>query len=100
MSPDEQIISRLDRFEDKLDKLADAVLTIARVEERQAQHSRTLERVWNEVNAVREDVKGIKTRLSVVENKQSESSGKMSVWERIAWIVVAAIVGGASYFGR
>lgn len=90
----DDIINRLDRFENKLDKLADAVLTIARVEERQSQHSRTLERVWTEVAAVRDDATDLKARVGEIETKQAQARVNMSWIERIAWTVIT--VGAAS----
>lgn len=98
MSENNTIISRLDRFENKLDKLADAVLTIARVEERQSQHSRTLERVWGEVTAIRDDVGALKGRVVDIESRQAESKIKLSIAERIFWLFASSAIGGGAWF--
>ena len=86
MTEDSQVVKRLDRFESKLDKLADAVLTIARVEERQAQHARTMERIWNSLDA-------LTTRVGNLETLQSKHSTKLGFGERVWWIAASAGIG-------
>lgn len=93
MTEENQVVKRLDRFESKLDKLADAVLTIARVEERQSQHARTMERIWSSMESMN-------TRLSTVETLQSKESVKIGFGERVWWIAASAGIGMIAFYLR
>lgn len=76
-----QVINRLDRFESKIDKLSDAVLTIARVEERQSQHGKTMERIWGAMEA-------INARVAALESASDSMVSKVSFGERVWWIIL------------
>lgn len=74
---------RLDRIEQKLDKLADAVVSLARMEERMLTLFKRMD--------------GHETRISKNEEAVDELKGKVGVngqalrfAERVFWIVVAA----------
>lgn len=76
-----QVINRLDRFESKIDKLSDAVLTIARVEERQSQHGKTMERIWGAMEV-------INARVAALESASDSMVSKVSFGERVWWIIL------------
>lgn len=85
------IDKRLDKFEQKLDKLAEAVLAIARIEERQAQTSRSIERLFNKQEE--------QDRQIVVINQLLQTNKtKINFGERLFWIVATAAIGVLTYF--
>lgn len=70
------IMDRLDSFEKKLetrlDNLTEVMLTVARIEERQLEHSKALERVWIkereqdiQLNSLEDDMTEIKTTNNI-----------------------------------
>jgi hypothetical protein len=72
---------RLARIETKLDRMADAITTLARIEERMAAQHDTNHRFGTRLDSHDE-------RLRVVERGQSASA-----WvERGAWVIVAVVV--------
>ncbi len=87
----DEVVKRLDRFEDKLDKLASAVLTIARIEERQAQHGRTVERIWSAVEK-------LTTRVEALEKAGVKQTVKVNFGERMFWSIVTAGLGMLAFY--
>jgi len=83
--------SRLDRIEEKLDKLADAVIAIARAEEK-------LVNLEKDRNLILERMEKIDERLSIVEadNNQNKGMGRFVVPFFTA--VVTGLV--AFFFGK
>lgn len=76
----ETIVQRLEKFEEKLDRVADALFALTRVEERQANTAKTLERIW--VAVERHD-----ERLASLERKQGVSLTTQAMWSVIALLV-------------
>ena len=74
---------RLDRIEQKLDKLADAVVSLARMEERMLTLFKRMDVHDNRIGKVEDDVTDMKGKVGI--NGQA-----LRFAERVFWIVVAA----------
>jgi predicted nucleic acid-binding Zn-ribbon protein len=74
---------RLDRIEQKLDKLADAVVSLARMEERMLTLFKRMDTHDNRISKTEEDLDDLKGRVGT--NGQA-----LRFAERVFWIVLAA----------
>ncbi len=74
---------RLDRIEQKLDKLADAVVSLARMEERMLTLFKRMDSHDGRISKTEEEVDDLKSRVGT--NGQA-----LRFAERVFWIVVAA----------
>lgn len=74
---------RLDRIEQKLDKLADAVVSLARMEERMLTLFKRMDSHDGRISKTEEEVDDLKNRVGT--NGQA-----LRFAERVFWIVVAA----------
>ena len=96
------IKERLDKFETKIDKLAEAVLAITRIEERQAQYARSMERAFSKIdeidNKLNSKVEGLERDISLIREKANLNQQKIGMGERVWWIVVTAVVGVAAWW--
>jgi hypothetical protein len=72
---------RLQRIEDKLDDLHQAMIALARIEERQANQSADTDRLASRVN-------GIEGRVQTLEGR----TGWLPAVERTFWVAVAGVV--------
>ena len=79
--------TRLDRIEEKIDKLADAVISIARAEEKLA----GLEQLNIEQHRKLQD---LDDRLRLVETKVHDVEGAVGVLNKIFWIGITALITG------
>lgn len=77
---------RLDRIEDKLDKLADAMVAMARAEEK-------LEALQNEHNKMYERVNRLSAKLDDIENGVQENSNTVKVINKLFWVAIIAASG-------
>ena len=77
---------RLDRIEDKLDKLADAMVAMARAEEK-------LEALQNEHNKMYERVNRLSVKLDDIENGVQENSKTVQVINKLFWVAIIAASG-------
>ena len=84
---------RLEKIEQKIDRLADAVVSIARIEERVA----TLLK-QNDMFFIRMDK--MEERVDAVENKSNLNTRSFSFLERFLWVCVSSGVGLLVYFLR
>ena len=84
---------RLEKIEEKLDRLADAVVSIARIEERVATVLRQNDRFFIRMDKIEQ-------RLEDVESQSDVNSNTVRFIERFMWIVVAAGIGLLVYFLR
>jgi len=84
---------RLEKIEEKLDRLADAVVSIARIEERVATVLRQNDRFFIRMDKIEQ-------RLDDVESQSDVNSNTERFIERFMWIVVAAGIGLLVYFLR
>lgn len=79
--------NRLERIERKLDQMSEAVVALARVEERMVT-------VFKRMSTLDEEHSQHNQRLTVVENKVGNNGQMLRFAERVFWILLAA---GVSY---
>lgn len=88
---------RLDRIESKIDKLAEAIVSIARAEEK-------LVSLENDKKFLMEKMIKMEERVINVEKKTDENASAISIIQRITWIAistaVAAAAGAYIHFGK
>ena len=77
---------RLEKIEGKLDRLADAVVSIARIEERVATVLKQNDRFFTRMDKIEQ-------RLEEVEAQADVNSTTGRFIERFMWIIVAASIG-------
>jgi len=75
--------ARLARIESKLDRMGEAIVSLARVEERMVTLS-------NRLDAVDKDRAAQGARIQAVEEKTGNNGQSLRFAERVFWIVVAA----------
>jgi septation ring formation regulator EzrA len=80
----EAIHHRLGRIEDEIKTIAEALQHLTRVDERLRQH--------------RDNIDDHEDRLRSLEQVQQKSSGVVTAWERVGWIVLTVGVGALNYF--
>jgi hypothetical protein len=78
---------RLDRIEIKIDKLAEAMISLARTEEKILSMERENQNHYNRMNRFSQ-------KLDIIEDKVNENAHTVSIINRISFIGVAAIIGG------
>ena len=84
---------RLEKIEQKIDRLADAVVSIARIEERVATVLKQNDRFFIRVDKMEE-------RVDAVENNSNINTRSFSFVERFLWVCVSSGVGLLVYFLR
>tara|TARA_B100001059_G_scaffold65800_2_gene62193 strand:+ start:15003 stop:15290 length:288 start_codon:yes stop_codon:yes gene_type:complete len=84
-------ITRLDRIESKLDKLAETMAQLARIDERQDGFEQRVNRHEFRLDLIEEQVRE-------ASEAQAARSGKGVIVERSAWIIFAAVVSSAAHF--
>ena len=84
---------RLEKIEDKLDKLSEAVVSIARIEERVTTVLKQNDRLFS-------NFEKLELRVDKVENQANINAKTVSVTERFIWIVLSAIVAAIMYILR
>ena len=92
MSPTQDHIdqnARLDRIENKLDSLSEAIISIARAEEKI-----TMLAKYGEPQAVQ--ILKIVERLEALETKVTSNEIVVTVINKLFWILVTGIVGGVT----
>lgn len=82
---------RLYRIENKLDKLAEAVVSLARMEERMVT-------LFNRMDNYEAKQAGLEGRVRDIETAVQSSNSRIGFAERIFWIVLSAAVGGGFWF--
>lgn len=78
---------RLDRIEEKIDKLADAVVAIARAEEKLL----GLEQISMDLHR---KISDIDERLRKVETSSHDATNNLQVINKIFWIAMSALITG------
>ena len=81
--------ARLDRIENKLDSLSEAIISIARAEEKI-----TMLAKYGEAQAVQ--ILKIVERLEALETKVTSNEIVVTVINKLFWILVTGIVGGVT----
>lgn len=84
---------RLTRIEDKLDALSNAVITLARMEERMIT-------VFKRMDNVDDQLKMIWDRIQNLDEITASRGHKLQFFERIWWIVFTASIGAAFVYMR
>ena len=80
--------TRLDRIEEKIDKLADAVISIARAEEKLAG--------LESLNiAQHQQLQDLDDRMRKVETKVHDVEGAVGILNKIFWIALTALITGS-----
>ena len=79
---DSNIDQRLDRIEDKMDKLADALVSIARFEEKMEAYNKYREDSWERMNK-------FSAKLDTIEKKCDENANTVGVINKLFWIAIA-----------
>ena len=79
---DSSIDQRLDRIEGKMDKMADALITLARFEEKMDSYNKYREDSWNRMNKFSE-------KLDAIEKKCDENAHTVGVINKLFWIAIA-----------
>lgn len=74
--------TRLDRIEDKMDKMADALVTLARFEEKMDSYNKYRDDSWTRMNKFSE-------KLDVIEKKCDENAHTVGVINKLFWIFTA-----------
>ena len=93
MTKDEQ--SRLDRIEEKIDKLSDVIVSIARAEEK-------IVNLEKNVSCSLERLIDMEERMRDVEKKADDAQGRLRALSNFVWISITTIMGGivALIFGK
>jgi predicted nuclease with TOPRIM domain len=81
---------RLEKIEDKIDKLSDAVISIARIEERVNTVLKQNERFFTRMDK-------LENRVETVEQKALVNTKGIGSIERFFWIIVSAVVAAIMY---
>ena len=89
---DDQAV-RLNRIETKLDKLAEAMTMIARVDEKLTAGSARIDRLEYRLDEYEGDLDNVKAIVGY--NAQS-----VKIAERFVWILISSLVGLATYYVR
>ena len=84
---------RLDRIEKKLDKMAEAIVSLARMEERMIT-------LFSRMDRYEEQQDDVEHRLAVVEKSTGSNGQTLRFVERLFWIVVSGAVATAFWFMR
>ena len=77
---------RLDRIEEKLDKLGEALVAIARFEEKMDAYNEYRERSWERMNKFSE-------KLDKIEDTVGDNARTIGVINKLFWIAIVAAVG-------
>lgn len=81
---------RLEKIEDKIDKLSDAIISIARIEERVTTVLKQNDRFFVRLDKLED-------RVDDVEKKATLNTKGVSNIERFFWIIVSAVVAAIMY---
>jgi tetrahydromethanopterin S-methyltransferase subunit G len=87
-SKSSQVDGRLDRIEQKIDKLAEAIVSIARAEEK-------LVMLENDKKFLMQRMIELDERVDTVEKKTDDNAATISVIQRITWIAISTAVAAA-----
>jgi len=79
---DETTKARLERIEDKMDKMAEAMISLARFEEKMEAYNKYREDSWTRMNKFSE-------KLDIIEKKCDENANTVGVINKLFWIFTA-----------
>lgn len=93
MVTDNRSEKRLDRIEEKIDKLTDALVNIARFEEKMDAYNKYRDDSWNRMNKFSE-------KLDCIERKVNENANTVHVINKLFWAMIVAAIGSViAHFG-
>lgn len=81
---------RLDRIEEKIDRLSETVISLARAEEK-------LVMLEDDRKTINERLNKHSDRIDGVEGKVDETAVTITILNRLFWIVLTAVVGTMTY---
>lgn len=81
---------RLERIEDKVDKLVDAMINLVRLEERIQSHAHGMDRLGNRIDSLETDVKVIKEKMPYISIIVA-GFGKVGI--AVATVIIIGIMG-------
>jgi len=81
--------NRLDRIEEKIDKLSEAIISLARAEEKIHNLEGSLETALSKLN-------DIDNRIRSVESKSNDNEQKLSAFSKFFWVIVTAVAGAVT----
>jgi septation ring formation regulator EzrA len=78
--------TRLERIENKMDKMAEALITLARVEEKMETYNKYRDDSWSRMNKFSE-------KLDAIEKKVDENAHTVQVINKLFWVAIVAAAG-------
>lgn len=81
--------NRLDRIEEKIDKLSEAIISLARAEEKIHNLEDTVGRALEKLSVTDE-------RIRAIESKSNENERKLSAFSKFFWVMVTAVAGAVA----
>jgi hypothetical protein len=78
--------TRLERIENKMDKMAEALITLARVEEKMENYNKYRDDSWLRMNKFSE-------KLDAIEKKVDENAHTVQVINKLFWVAIVAAAG-------
>ena len=92
---------RLDRIEEKIDKLADAMVSIARAEEKIISMEKRFDFIEEERKHERERFEDFHRKIDCIEAAVTANVNTINIINKLFWVVAAAIIAGVTgqYFG-
>lgn len=85
--------TRLNRIEEKLDKVGEAIISLARMEERMITLFKRMD-TYDHQQTI------LESRVTTIEVKAATSSEKVNWVDKVIWIFIAALISGGIYFGK
>jgi peptidoglycan hydrolase CwlO-like protein len=86
--------TRLDRIEEKIDKLADAVVSIARAEEKIHSLDEKVITIWSSMDDLHGKFDSLEERLREVESVTDDAKNKLQFISTLFWTIIAAAAAG------
>ena len=78
---------RMDRIENKIDKLSEVLVQMARVEERLLNQE-------DDHKLLRKDISNLSDKVSEMEKVVQKNQITVNIINRISWIIITGVVGG------
>lgn len=84
-------VKRLDRIEEKIDKLADAMVSLARTEEKILSMEQQNHNNFERMNRFSQ-------KLDDIEKRVTENAHTVNIINRVAWVATATVIGATIKF--
>lgn len=82
---DDEVAARFDRLETKMDKISEAMLMLARIDEKTQRNQEDRAVIWKAID-------GLKGRMEKVEQKAFAASFISARHERVYWMLLSALL--------